>query len=356
MRLVVGATFAVHAGIIMPAPDSPTETIVLDEGRMSLYVVPLLSYEDVFGARSVAVETEVIKKEEDKKAPVSPKKEPEKPKPKITLPIVAASLNLAASAASSVATEETPPAEVVPPAPSPAEALPTDVNGPDFALSAFSHFGAPVDEGQALSFSVVIENKGKRAEEKIISQLFLDRDNNGTRDIAFSAQEISPLGKGETEMLLWKNAWTLLPGTHHVEVCADVGNHAVEADEGNNCLSLVLSVGSKMDNADLFVSSVVYTPTDPKDGVAVTFRAEVGNQGKETATTQQASLYIDGSATGKKSMSLIPVGEKKMVEWITIWKAVTGNHTYEVCADSGNRIQEPNEENNCTKGQFSVTP
>ncbi|MBI4118223.1 MAG: hypothetical protein HY455_01640 [Parcubacteria group bacterium] len=349
-RVVVGATFALHAGIIIPAPVLPAQMVAMESGRMSLYVPPFLSYEDVFGARvapkvvaATQEESEDASETVSKKTPEKPSVVAEKPKPKV-VPLV----NLAAPQA----------IEVVAPPPPQAVALPTDENGPDFVLSAFSHYGAPIDEGQAPSLSVIVTNKGKsKTEEKIRVQFFVDKDSNGTRDVAFSAQESRPLDINDQETLIWKNAWTLVSGTHRLEVCADVLNLVVEINEDNNCVSMILEVGSKMDNADLVVSAASYAPTNPTPGMSVSFFAEIANQGKKTSTTQYVSLLINGVITGRTGIASIPVGgEGKTVEWKTVWKAVAGTHTYDICADSTNRIHEPNEDNNCAKGTFVVTP
>ena len=105
---------------------------------------------------------------------------------------------------------------------------------------------------------------------------------------------------------------------------------------------------------DLTVSSVSYDPSSLTVGNSVTFYATINNSGDGNAVVSTAYLYLDGRVTGSLSTSALTSGESVSLTWRSIWSATIGDHTYQVCADSANVLNETNESNNCYSGRLIV--
>lgn len=257
-----------------------------------------------------------------------------------------------------------PPA---PAAPSPVVEEPeTPLDGahPDFIARAVSHFGSVLFEGNQLSFSAVIKNQGtERAFERFFVGLYLDVGNNETFELSFTPQEAHALEKNEEITLIWKNVWTQTPGTHTIAACADSTKIIQESLEKNNCETKEFTVLGKADNADLVVSSIRVSPSAPAPGSRPLFSAEVRNNGPRAAVGPWFRLWIDEST--KSNSQLTPSeengydrdldpGEEDTISWSGVWIPTAGDHTYKICADSREEIQEVNESDNCKEGSFIV--
>lgn len=105
---------------------------------------------------------------------------------------------------------------------------------------------------------------------------------------------------------------------------------------------------------DLTVSSVTYDPASITDGDSVTFYARINNQGEGGADASTAYLYIDGRVQGSLSVRTLVSGSTQSLTWSSIWPAIVGDHTYQVCVDAGGVLTETNENNNCTSGRLTV--
>ncbi|MBI1999492.1 MAG: hypothetical protein HYS74_02495 [Parcubacteria group bacterium] len=352
-RIAVALVFLGGAGVLSSV--SYTGDTESDAGvslSAQLFSVPYVRYDDVFGKWLIVSSSTPVADLSDKKATGATGDAENVPAP---LPVVLpkAPPVIEKPNAPPGETQVIPEEEIVP------EAVPllTDPEGPDFTASAFSYYGATLEEGKVLSFSFIVRNAGKKSsEESIFSQLYLDKNNDGSRDRSFSRQETPPLLAGAQETLTWRNALTLEGGTHRVEVCVDVSNAVMESDEENNCASLTLTIESRADNADLTVLEASVTPSSPSAGNVVSFYAVVYNQGKKRAPVEKISLAVDGITVAHTSTISLGVGEQRKIEWPTIWIATAGPHAYKACADSKNNIAEPDEENNCLSGAFVVNP
>lgn len=113
---------------------------------------------------------------------------------------------------------------------------------------------------------------------------------------------------------------------------------------------------------DLIVQSSEMIPSAPAPGQDVSVNATIKNQGGANADASITRLRIDrdndGSwdvASNRSAGALAPNGIE-IEEWNTIWTALAGTHTYEVCVDSEGTVTESDEENNCVTQIFTVSP
>jgi len=259
-----------------------------------------------------------------------------------------------------------PQPELVPPpagGPKPAPILSLE-EYPDLIIAGFSHYGARLEEGEALSFSVIVQNESKdKTAGASVVQLFFDRDNDGSRDLALTRLQVAelepkkdPYKVHDKESHAWRNAVMLPVGTHRMEVCLDVDNEVEEANESNNCESLVFSVSPSGDNADLTIDRVTPAPKTPVVGDLVSFFAVVRNVGTGRSRYASVSLWVEGRTISRGEVSSINPGKTETVE-LSIWRGDDpGTYSWRVCADTTGRINEPDESNNCLEGEFEVLP
>jgi glucan endo-1,3-alpha-glucosidase len=116
--------------------------------------------------------------------------------------------------------------------------------------------------------------------------------------------------------------------------------------------------------ADLVVTNISMSPSDPSPGTAVTFSAIVKNQG--TAATPEGTIVgalfsVDGVGTvWSSSYSALAAGASMTLTangsstGVITWPASAGNHTVEAFVDDVNRIAESNESNNKLSQSFVV--
>lgn len=100
----------------------------------------------------------------------------------------------------------------------------------------------PVDK-DSLSFESIITNNGSaKIEINSPLRLRIDVNNDSSWDYTDDTMQADPLGSGESQTIIWENAWTAVVGNHKVEVCADQNNIITERDETNNCMTKVFTV------------------------------------------------------------------------------------------------------------------
>lgn len=236
---------------------------------------------------------------------------------------------------------------------------------PDFIVNKISHFGAVLFEGNPLSFSATVKNQGtERAFERSHTGLYLDIGNNEVFELSFTPQEVHALEKNEELQLVWKNAWTQTPGTHTVAACADSAKVIQESLEKNNCETLEFTVLGKAENADLSVATISAAPNPMIVGARAIFSAKVRNDGTRVARSPWFKLWVDGGVLSNSQLtpneengydSDLNPSEEDTIVWNGAWIAKAGDHTYKVCADSKDDIQEVNETDNCREGTFTVS-
>lgn len=117
--------------------------------------------------------------------------------------------------------------------------------------------------------------------------------------------------------------------------------------------------------ADLVISLSAYAPDTPLVGDIMTFSARVKNIGLAVSNTIRppalALLRLDIGDDGKwdiigpyASQDELHPEAIQIVEWQNLWRAFSGKHSVEVCADATEIISESNETNNCSRIKFTV--
>ncbi|MBI2109376.1 MAG: hypothetical protein HYT93_04385 [Parcubacteria group bacterium] len=221
---------------------------------------------------------------------------------------------------------------------------------------SFNYYGGELVEGESLHFSAIVLNNGeKEMESTFNTQLYIDEDNDGKTELHLSRLETRALKSGEfSEAKTWRGAWIAKSGTHRAYVCADTENTLFEMNEKNNCTEIVFTVKGHEISGDLAVQNFLIVPSIPKTGENVAFSAIILNKAPSPAKKSYAHLIIDINAPYKKFVpSLLPDKFEK-VEWGTIWKASSGEHTFSVCADGGGEVFETDENNNCSQLKIFV--
>ena len=121
---------------------------------------------------------------------------------------------------------------------------------------------------------------------------------------------------------------------------ADSRNLVSESNETNNNKTEPLSV----EQADLIVASITWTPTDISDGEIVTFNATIKNNGTGSLRTFYNRFYIDGTSIGGQYVYGLSAGSSINIS--QTWTATPGGHVIKVFADSNKHVDELNETNN----------
>jgi hypothetical protein len=158
-----------------------------------------------------------------------------------------------------------------------------------------------------------------------------------------------------------------VPGTYHLEACADSGNVVPEPTEDDNCLTSLGTVVVK-GLPDLVVNrvTVLNSPVTVARGASFTVESAVRNQGAGDAGSSFTRFYFvvtPGAAqkralTGTQSVPPLPSLTKKQSTVSVNVEETTPVGTYYVlaCADEVNKsVTEKDENNNCTTSLETVT-
>ncbi len=166
-----------------------------------------------------------------------------------------------------------------------------------------------------------------------------------------------------TPLITSTTGWLATVGSHTIYMCADVTNLVVESNEANNCASLgPITVNPLLPN--LQVSSIVTSPATIAIGTPMNITATVINSGAVDITTQFYNRLIvnpDNCPGGcpDQTIPTLTSSSSTSINW-TYTPTVSGNHDFQVCADTSdspahnNLITEWNEGYNCMTVTVSV--
>lgn len=144
--------------------------------------------------------------------------------------------------------------------------------------------------GQEVTFKAVVKNQGTGATSQgvIVGAQFQINGNT----VSWSDTHTTALQPGQSVTLTanWgpynKATWTASNGTFNVTAWVDDVNRIAESNENNNMYSKNITIGSPptptptpSGQPDLIVTDIQWTPSNPKAGDEVTFKAVVKNQG-----------------------------------------------------------------------------
>ncbi|MFC2071058.1 CARDB domain-containing protein, partial [Chloroflexota bacterium] len=185
--------------------------------------------------------------------------------------------------------------------------------------------------GDNATFSFVVKNQGTGTATSSHGNFYID--NELQRSVSFN--EIESGGISTTTL-----SWPIKAGVYTVKLKIDPNNKIIESDENNNekTVDFIPII------PDLFVSSVVWVPTNPSVGETVNFTVTIGNQGRSIVTDCDYYLYIGSVSSDSGSVKDLTIGgsDTEILKWV----AVPGNHAIKIVVDPNNRFVETVESNN----------
>jgi hypothetical protein len=242
-------------------------------------------------------------------------------------------------------------------------------NRPDLLVISTSISPAgPYTVGQSLTFRGTVRNGGTASTVSPFNVRFCyDNVNCLTSITNRVGADITQaaLASGTNSPLLSSTAtYTATFGAHTLYMCADVGLAIVELDENNNCGSFGFTVNPLQPNLTVGVPST--SPATVSIGTPMNVSANITNSGAANAANNFYNRLRVNNGGGFVTVNpdqLIPnlnMGNTTLVNW-PYTPTVSGNHTFEVCADTSdtgannNRIAESNEGDNCNSVIVSVS-
>ena len=125
---------------------------------------------------------------------------------------------------------------------------------------------------------------------------------------------------------------------------------------GNVGTSTGRSVTVANGKPDFVVSGITWVPTSPKANENVTFTAVIKNQGSLAGVPGNIKFEVGSTTVNTvNSSTSLAAGASRTVTATASWKAVAGNQTVKVTADSSSAVAEANENNNVLSLTFAVS-
>jgi hypothetical protein len=237
--------------------------------------------------------------------------------PATTVPGTTALTSLATPYPTTTATSTTPPV--------------TDLK-PDIVVQEISWSPKDPYLGYDTTFTMAITNRGK--------------DKAGTSHVAYyidgifqDSISVGTIDAGATlkASFHWKTEQINLT----IKAIADFNNSVDESDETNNTKEIIVEVLY----ADLIISDIAWSPTNPIVGDLITFTATVKNQAVGACGQFYVGYYRDGDYSLEYSIDKLYGGQTATV--VFTGTARSGMHIYKIVADYLiNHVKESDETNN----------
>jgi subtilase family serine protease len=210
----------------------------------------------------------------------------------------------------------------------------TKIDQADLIVPSINWSPSNFSDGQTVTFNATVANIGAgNTTRGFYTRFFIDGSNIGE-------QYLSGLASGSSSSVT--QTWTATHGEHNVSVIVDYYNYVSESNESNNVLLLNLS---KVDQADLTVSGLIWSPSNFSDGQVVTFNAFIENTGAGNTTRGfYTRLLIDDGSIGDKYTSGLSAGSSETIT--QTWTVTPGEHKIKAVVDVNNYVSEFNESNN----------
>lgn len=217
--------------------------------------------------------------------------------------------------------------------------------GPDLVVSNVSTDAEDPAEGDQVTLSATVENRGNQDAGEFGVEFVVDGSAVGTPTVDGLAVEDSTTVEA---------TWTAEAGTQTITVEADASDAVEEANEDNNTRD-----GPTLDVEptfpDLVISNIITQPLTPDPGDEVNIQATVRNAGDAAASPSKAMLTIDGSTiTPNANVDELDPGQQAAALWT--WDASIGVHELEAKVDVGDTVDESDEENNDANRSLTVGP
>jgi subtilase family serine protease len=197
---------------------------------------------------------------------------------------------------------------------------------PDLTVSDITWSPTNPVEGETVTFTVVIKNRGNASTGSFTVAYYID-------SVKLGEWAVSNLSTGQAINKTF--TWTAVEGNHAVMVFAD-SRYNIERKE-------TFQVMPKP-KPDLIVSDISWTPEKPLEGDIVNFTITIKNQGDADAVAFNVTYYLDGVKLGEWVIPGLSAGQETNRTFT--WSAVEGSHSVKVFADSNNDVQEKDETNN----------
>ncbi|MEM1206004.1 MAG: CARDB domain-containing protein [Acidobacteriota bacterium] len=214
---------------------------------------------------------------------------------------------------------------------------------PDLVTESISTPSGTLYEGETYSFFARIRNNGVTATSRSFSnRLRVDGSSKGT-------QSCNSLNVGSSCNPRWR--FSMSPGNHNIEVCADYNDRIDEQNEGNNCRSVNVNVQAR---PDLRISSVTAAPSQPEVGEDVQVTVVARNHGQANSGSFQLALDVPGSDPPNQTCQNLGYNGTctKVFNWTP---SSAGSATLRATADPSNNVAESDEGNNNRSRTVTVT-
>jgi len=220
---------------------------------------------------------------------------------------------------------------------------------PDLILTNLTCTPTSPVTGNTVNFTATVKNQGTAAGAPGIVAFKVD----GTQ-VSATTNNTTSLAVGATTTVT--GSWTATGvGDHSVSATVDNTYTTTEGNENNNTTSVNLTV-TPQPGIDLVVADINWTPSYITVGNAVSFSAEVKNQGTQAGVAGIVVFKVDGTqvATSTNSTSSIAAGSTATVTASGTWAATSGAHTISATVDNSNSTTETNETNNSYSKNMTV--
>jgi len=186
--------------------------------------------------------------------------------------------------------------------------------------------------GQNVTITAQITNLGQVSSGQFLVQL--------TDQFGNTSQQLASLGPNGSTSVTFNRQ--LFANGQVVTLTVDPFNQIDETDEGNNSTQITIS-SQQVQQPDLIVESILYTPSNPQVGSLLTYDITVRNQGSASAGFFFVELS-DSQGQDRRSVSGLAAGATAR---ITLQRSLTlSPETVFVSVDIFNQVTESNENNN----------
>jgi len=161
---------------------------------------------------------------------------------------------------------------------------------------------------------------------------------------------LQPMVAGRTVEL--STVWKAVGGNHTFRVVVDSHNTVVEASEDNNQRNLSLPY---IPGPDLVITNVT-VPASPSPYETVAVKVNITNRGDYTTGIVPALWVslLSNSRTVASHYKIVELDPGETTQYTLHWRALPGNNTLTIVADSGNAVDESDEGNNRYSLSISV--
>ena len=221
---------------------------------------------------------------------------------------------------------------------------------PDFVIQDVEFIPAfPKPNEQIRILITVLNDSGNDVTQNIGVQV------SRGREVQFGLAFIQGgLAAGESEVVEITRS-SIPTGEQVIRIQVDHRDSFVELDEFNNVFESIINVTSREPTgAELEVSNISFSPSNPSPGDVVTLQATVANNGNGASGSYNLALQVDGSEQDRQTGQTLSAGTTTVHTFL--WVADEGESTLRLKVDPDGLIPELNEANNATAIDIDLNP